>query len=123
MPSLQCLIADDSEVIRRVAHRMIGSMGMAVAEATNGQEVIEHCGRDMPDVLLLDWLMPIYSGLECLQALRRMPGGDKPRVIYCTTENDPVEFARAVEAGADGVIVKPFDRQMLEQKLFSAGPL
>ena len=61
--------------------------------------------------------MPGMEGFECLQALRRLPGGTAPRVIYAMSENNPNVMLRAIQAGADAVIVKPFNRLMLQYKL------
>ena len=123
MPTKQCLIVDDSEAVRRIVKHMLAAMGLSSAEAANGHEALNVCGTAMPDAILLDWVMPTLSGLDCLQAIRRMPGGDQPAVIYCTSENSPAEFARALAAGANEVIVKPFNREALRQRLASVGVL
>ena len=59
---------------------------------------------------------------ETVQALGVFPGGDKPVVIYCATENDPSEIARALSAGADDYVLKPFDRETLGKKLAAPRP-
>ncbi|MCD7060414.1 response regulator [Pelagibacterium xiamenense] len=111
-----CLIVDDSSVIRKVARRILENMDFVVDEAEDGQEAYEKCGREMPDVILLDWQMPIMSGLEFLKALRGYDDGDKPMVVYCTTERDIGQIAMARKAGANDHILKPFDRATLEAK-------
>jgi two-component system chemotaxis response regulator CheY len=60
--------------------------------------------------------MPIMTGRECLKLLRADVGGEKPRVIYCTVENDIGAIAMARKEGADDYMMKPFDRQSLEAK-------
>jgi two-component system, chemotaxis family, chemotaxis protein CheY len=65
--------------------------------------------------------MPGASAIEALQALRRMPGGNAPVVIYCPIENDPADIARARAAGADDVLLKPFTRAELQATLADAG--
>src|SRR5690606_28907688 len=82
-----CLIVDDSEVVRRTLRRMIEDMGFRCAEAAHGAEAYDICRAQMPGVVTLDWNMPVMDGLEFLKKLRRMPGGDKPGVIFCTTES------------------------------------
>ena len=62
------------------------------------------------------WNMPIMSGLEFLKLLRAYVGGEKPRVIYCTIENDVGAIAMALKAGADDYMMKPFDRSVLISK-------
>lgn len=117
MPKKECLIVDDSDVIRRITRHMLGSMPFTTFEAVNGHDALSRCAKSMPDVILLDWLMPELAGLACLQSLRKLPGGGRPRVIYCLSANDPLEINRAMQAGADDTIIKPFDRETLRQKL------
>lgn len=111
-----CLIVDDSSVVRKVARRLLEDLDYIVDEAEDGQEAIEKCRKEMPDAILLDWNMPIMSGLEFLKLLRAYVGGEKPRVIYCTIENDVGAIALALKAGADDYMMKPFDRNVLISK-------
>ena len=83
-----CLIVDDSSVIRKVARRILESMDFRITEAENGQQALDLCKREMPQAVLLDWNMPVMDGYGFLKALRKTPGGDKPKVVFCTTEND-----------------------------------
>jgi two-component system chemotaxis response regulator CheY len=103
-----CLIVDDSSVIRKVARRILEGLDFEIAEAENGEEAIEACRRQMPEAILLDWNMPKMDGYEFLRVLRRLPGGDQPKVVFCTTENDVAHIARALHAGANEYIMKPF---------------
>jgi two-component system chemotaxis response regulator CheY len=96
-----CLIVDDSSVIRKVARRILEGLDFEIAEAENGEEAIEACRRQMPEAILLDWNMPKMDGYEFLRVLRRLPGGDQPKVVFCTTENDVAHIARALHAGAN----------------------
>lgn len=111
-----CLIVDDSSVVRKVARRILEDLDYSVDEAEDGQEAIDKCRQEMPDAILLDWNMPIMSGLEFLKLLRAYVGGEKPRVIYCTIENDIGTIAMALKAGADDYMMKPFDRAILISK-------
>jgi len=115
-----CLIVDDSSVVRKVARRILEDMDYVVDEAEDGQEAYDKCRREMPDAILLDWNMPIMSGLEFLKLLRAYIGGEKPRVVYCTIENDVGQIAMAMKAGADDYMFKPFDRALLEAKFEEA---
>ena len=116
-----CLIVDDSRVVRKVAARIAADMGFSCREAGDGDEAFEMCSSDMPDAIILDWNMPVMSGLEFLGALRLANLDRKPFVVYCTTENDPVEISKAIAAGADEYMLKPFDRDTIESKLSAAG--
>ena len=111
-----CLVVDDSSVVRKVARRILEDMDYVIDEAEDGQEAMEKCRVEMPDAILLDWNMPVKSGLEFLKELRAYTGGDKPRVVFCTTENDIGHIAMALKAGANEYIMKPFDRDILEGK-------
>ncbi len=111
-----CLIVDDSSVVRKVARRILEDLDYTVDEAEDGQEAIDKCRQTMPDAILLDWQMPIMSGIEFLKLLRGYVGGEKPYVVYCTVENDIGAIAMSRKAGADDHILKPFDRPLLESK-------
>ncbi|MGB3281451.1 MAG: response regulator, partial [Methylovirgula sp.] len=90
-------------------------------EAEDGRKALSACSFVMPDAILLDWNMPVMDGFEFLHELRKMPGGLKPKVVFCTTENDVAHIARAIHAGADEYIMKPFDKQILQSKLEEIG--
>jgi two-component system, chemotaxis family, chemotaxis protein CheY len=116
-----CLVVDDSSVIRKVARRILESFGAKIEEAEDGQQALDICRRSMPDFMLLDWNMPVMDGYDCLKALRKLPGGDKPKVVFCTTENDVVHIARALHAGANEYIMKPFDKEIMAAKFKEVG--
>jgi two-component system, chemotaxis family, chemotaxis protein CheY len=116
-----CLVVDDSSVIRKVARRILEGLDFQISEAENGQEAITACREHIPDAILLDWNMPKMDGYEFLRALRRLPGGDKPKVVFCTTENDVAHIARALHAGANEYIMKPFDKDIVESKFQEVG--
>ena len=116
-----CLIADDSAVIRKVARRILEGLSIRTTEAEDGAQALNACRQEMPDAVLLDWNMPVMDGYEFLRELRRMPGGDVPKVVFCTTENDVATIARAMHAGADEYVMKPFDRSIMAAKLEEVG--
>ena len=116
-----CLVVDDSSVIRKVARRILEGLDFQISEAENGEEAIETCKKQMPDAILLDWNMPKMDGYDFLRVLRRLPGGDKPKVVFCTTENDVAHIARALHAGANEYIMKPFDKDIVEAKFQEVG--
>jgi two-component system chemotaxis response regulator CheY len=116
-----CLIVDDSKVIRMVARRILEGLNFAIAEAGDGQKAIEACRGRMPDAILLDWNMPVMTGIDFLRQLRRMPGGDQPFVVSCTTETDADRIREALAAGANEYIMKPFDSDIVESKFAQVG--
>ncbi len=116
-----CLIVDDSRIIRKVARRILEELDFEVAEAADGVEALAYCRADMPDAVLLDWVMPVMDGLTFLRQLRAEPGGMRPKVIFCTAETEPVRIREALAAGADEYVMKPFDGDILESKLTETG--
>jgi two-component system, chemotaxis family, chemotaxis protein CheY len=118
-----CLVVDDSAVIRKVARRILEGLEFRISEAEDGEKALTSCKSEMPDAVLLDWNMPIMDGYEFLKELRRMPGGLAPKVVFCTTENDIGHITRALEAGANEYIMKPFDRDILAAKFQELGVL
>lgn len=119
----ECLIVDDSRVMRRVARRILESLDLAAEEAEDGASALAACRRSMPDAILLDWNMPNGASLEFLRALRREPKGDKPLVIFCTIENDVAHIGEAIGAGANEYVMKPFDKDVLGAKFAETGLL
>ena len=116
-----CLIVDDSRVIRKVARRILEDLGFQILEAGDGEEALAHCRGAMPDGVLLDRNMPVMNGIEFLRALRAEPGGDKPVVVFCTTENDLSHIVEAMNAGANEYIMKPFDGDIIQAKFSEVG--
>ncbi len=118
-----CLVVDDSRVIRKVSRRILEDLGFEVAEASDGVEAMAWCSAVMPDVILLDWIMPVMDGLEFVVRLRGEPGGETPRVIFCSGETEIDRIREALDAGADEYIMKPFDGAIVAGKLHDLGLL
>jgi two-component system chemotaxis response regulator CheY len=116
-----CLIVDDSKVIRKVARHILETLDFNVDEAEDGREALARVDANMPDVILLDWNMPVMGGMEFLRRLRQTPHPVQPKVVFCTTENDIGHIRAAIEAGANEYVMKPFDRETLESKLQIVG--
>jgi two-component system, chemotaxis family, chemotaxis protein CheY len=116
-----CLVVDDSTVVRRIARRILEEMDFEVTEAEDGEQALEVCKHAMPDAVLLDWNMPVMDGYEFLGHLRRQPGGDRPKVVFCTTENGMGHISRALHAGANEYIMKPFDKDIVTAKFQEVG--
>ncbi|HTC83512.1 MAG TPA: response regulator [Rhizomicrobium sp.] len=116
-----CLIVDDSRVIRRMAADILKGLGLRTAEAEHGLKAVEFCRGTIPDMVLLDWNMPEMDGISCLKALRAMNLDPRPVVVMCTTENTLSKIREALEAGADEYIMKPYDQEVLLDKLAQVG--
>jgi two-component system chemotaxis response regulator CheY len=118
-----CLIVDDSKVIRMVARKILQELEFETDEAEDGLSALNACKEKMPDAVLLDWNMPVMSGIDFLRELRKLPGGDSPVVVFCTTENDVDHIQEAMEAGANEYIMKPFDSEIIQAKFSQVGLL
>lgn len=118
-----CLIVDDSKVIRMVARKILQELDFDTEEAADGKVALDACRNRMPDGVLLDWNMPVMSGIDFLRELRKLPGGNTPIVVFCTTENDIEHIQEAIEAGANEYIMKPFDSEIIQAKFSQVGLL
>ena len=118
-----CLVVDDSSVVRKVARRILERHGFTVREAEDGQKALEACREEMPRAVLLDRNMPVLDGIGFLRALRAEYGPDEPVVVMCTTESGTEKILEGLEAGAQEYVMKPFDEDILCDKLIQAGLL
>ncbi len=119
----ECLIVDDSRVIRKVARKILEGLNFQIDEAEDSAAALEKCRHRMPDAILLDGNLPNMPGIDFLRQLRREENGAKPVVVYCTIENDIAHITDAVHAGANEYLVKPFDRELMSAKFAQAGLL
>lgn len=120
-PMKQSLIVDDSSSIRKVANRILNDFGYAGGEAENGEEALKKCAESMPDFIIVDWQIPDLDSNKLMNDIRKLDGGDKPTIVYCTLENDPMQMAAAMRHGANGQLLKPFDRDALTRSMTSVG--
>jgi two-component system chemotaxis response regulator CheY len=116
-----CLVVDDSSIVRKIARRILEGLNFEVIEAEDGVDALVVCKRAMPEAVLLDWNMPVMDGYHFLGHLRRMPGGEEPKVVFCTTENGIEHISRALEGGANEYIMKPFDKEIVLAKFQEVG--
>lgn len=118
-----CLVVDDSMVVRKVARRILERHGFTVREAEDGQKALDACRAEMPRAVLLDRNMPVMDGIGFLRALRAEYGPDEPVVVMCTTEAGVEKILEGLEAGAHEYVMKPFDEEILCDKLIQVGLL
>jgi two-component system, chemotaxis family, chemotaxis protein CheY len=111
-----CLVVDDSKTIRHIMAGYVRDLRFDVLEASTGLHAVELCQARTPDVILLDWNMPVMDGITCLRVLRTMAVPKRSLVVMCTTENQIAKIQEALEAGADEYIMKPFTRDVLLDK-------
>ncbi|MEE8535293.1 MAG: response regulator [Kiloniellales bacterium] len=116
-----CLVVDDSRVVRMVARKILEDMSFEIQEAENGEQALAACINAMPDAVLLDWHMPVKTGIEFLKELRTLEDGDKPVVLFCTNQTDLDRIHEALDAGANEYIMKPFDSEIIALKFAQVG--
>jgi two-component system chemotaxis response regulator CheY len=115
--SNRCLIVDDSLIVRRILGVMLSRLGFAVTEADSAQKALSLCEDSYPDLVMVDWNLQGEDGLALVQQLRRLPGGEKMKLVMCTLERSVTHIETALSAGADEYVTKPFGIDVLETKL------
>lgn len=111
------LVVDDDKGLRRAIRETIENTGNRVDEVANGEQAIMYCERFMPDLILMDAVMPEMDGLEACQKILRMPGGENVTVIIITGLNDEASISRAFAAGAMDYIAKPINFAVLKKRV------
>lgn len=114
------LVIDDSGTMRKIQKNVLTSLGVAeVVEAENGQEAILRMKEHQFDfkLVLCDWNMPIMDGITFLQKIRSVPQLKALPVVMVTTEGEKSKVVEAIQAGANGYIVKPFTPDSLKARL------
>jgi two-component system, chemotaxis family, chemotaxis protein CheY len=96
---------------------MIESLGYTVIEAENGEEALARCKADMPGLVMLDWDMPVMSGIEFVTQLRALDAAHRPKVVFCTSRSQTQDIFKGIDAGADEYVIKPFTQASLKAKL------
>jgi two-component system chemotaxis response regulator CheY len=118
---MRALIVDDSRFVRGYLRGMLEERGIACDEAADGRAALELLHGDLRfDLALVDWNMPVMNGLEMLRQLRA-DGFRDMKVMMVTTEAENDYIVRALEAGADEYLMKPFDDAALDEKLALLG--
>jgi two-component system chemotaxis response regulator CheY len=119
---MRALVIDDSRAMRAVLKHSLKQLDFNVVEAANGREALERLRQiERPDLILVDWNMPEMDGLEFVQAVRADAAYSEVRLMIVSTENEATQVARALEAGANEYLMKPFTRQSMEEKLLLLG--
>ena len=115
---MRALIVDDSRPIRRIESGILNELGFETVTAENGQEALERLQEyPLPDVVLVDWNMPVMNGIEFTRAVRKDPKLSQLVLLMVTTETEPEQMLRALSAGVDEYLMKPFTRECLVEKL------
>lgn len=115
---MRALIVDDSRAMRLAIGRIMGELGFDIVEAGNGREALERlASTGALDVVLVDWNMPEMNGYDFLRAFRSEQSYSGVPVIMVTTEIETNHVVRALQAGANEYVMKPFTKDVLREKL------
>lgn len=115
---MHALIVDDSRAMRRILRQIVEPLGFQITEAGNGREALQRLDENVDvDLVLIDWNMPEMNGLDFVKAVRANPQYEQLRMVMVTTETEPARMARALMAGVDEFVMKPFTRKILLDKL------
>ncbi|WP_117191929.1 response regulator [Rhizobium terrae] len=105
------MIADGSDIVRKVGKRILSELGFLVAEAGSAQEAITRCRSELPNFMIVD--AALEGALDLIAGIRAMPNGKNVRIFYCVIEADLKKMMVGKRAGADDFLLKPFDRKIL----------
>ena len=116
---MYALIIDDSRAMRRILRQIVEPLGFRILEAGNGQEGLDRLREHFPDVelTLVDWNMPVMNGLEFVKTVRADDQYQQMKIAMVTTETEAAQMARALMAGVDEFVMKPFTSEILIEKL------
>ena len=109
---LVLLVEDEAPLVTMLRYNL-EKQGFRVDEATDGQEALTRITELQPDLVLLDWMLPIVSGIEVCRQIRRRPATRDLPVIMLTARTEDQDAIRALNTGADDYITKPFSLDAL----------
>ena len=120
---LDCIIADDSKIMRMLLSKIMTNFGFRVSEAEDGEELLELCAKATPDLIISDITLPAIDGLDVLFKIREDRKIKQPKFIFCASTSDISVIRQALEGGADDFIIRPFDEEIIASKLAMLGVL
>nr|WP_299506052.1 response regulator [uncultured Rhizobium sp.] len=105
------MIADGSDIVRKVGKKILSELGFDISEAGSGREALARCERELPHVIIVDAGMD--DALDLITNLRALPDGKAVKIYYCVVEADLKTMMAGKRAGANEFLLKPFDRKIL----------
>ena len=111
------LVVEDEAAIATMLRYNLEKQGFRVEEATDGQEAMDRIAEATPDLVLLDWMLPVMSGIEVCRQIRRRPETRELPVIMLTARTEDQDAVRALNTGADDYITKPFGIEALMARI------
>jgi two-component system, chemotaxis family, chemotaxis protein CheY len=115
---VRALVIDDSKAMRSILGRMLRELGFEVVEAANGRDAVNRLHEvGKVDLALVDWNMPEMNGLDFVRAVRADHIYDGVLLMMVTTETEMDNVVRALAAGANEYVMKPFTPEVIQEKL------
>lgn len=115
---MHALVIDDSKAMRSILRRVMNGAGFEVHEAGNGREALERLKElDRVDIALVDWNMPEMNGYDFVKAVRANPNYRELWLMMVTTESETSRVVKAMAAGANEYVMKPFTDDVIVDKL------
>jgi two-component system, OmpR family, phosphate regulon response regulator PhoB len=111
------LVVEDEAPLVTLLRYNLEKEGFAVAEAADGEEALLRIAEQKPDAVLLDWMLPLLSGIEVCRQIRRAPATRSLPVIMLTARGEEGDRVRGLNSGADDYVVKPFSLGELVARL------
>jgi two-component system, OmpR family, phosphate regulon response regulator PhoB len=111
------LIVEDEAPLVTLLRYNLEKEGFAVTSAADGEEALLQIAENKPDAVLLDWMLPLVSGLEICRQIRRSPASRALPIILLTARGEEADRVRGLDSGADDYIVKPFSPSELVARL------
>ncbi len=113
----KCLVADDSKIIRMLFVKIMGNLGFEVIEADDGEEVVELCQLEEPDLIVMDYRLPVLDGIDAMYKIRNSRIEKQPKIMFCSSMTEESIIREALDGGADDYVMKPFDEEIIISKL------
>jgi two-component system, chemotaxis family, chemotaxis protein CheY len=119
---MKAIVVDDSRATRMILKRALVQQGFEVVEAGDGKQALEELTKTGPvDLALVDWNMPVMTGYELVKEVRAQAGMNAMAIMMVTTESETSQVQKALDAGANEYVMKPFTDDVLKEKLLLLG--
>lgn len=119
---MRAIVIDDSRAMRAILRQTLTPRGFEVIEAANGREALTRLASAGPvDLAMVDWNMPEMNGYDFVKSVRTDRARDAMRIVMVTTETEMTQMVKALEAGANEYVMKPFTAEVINEKLMLLG--
>ena len=119
---MKALVIDDSRAVRMVIKKILGRAGVEAVEAEDGKDALEKLQSiEGINVCLVDWNMPVMNGYDFICNVRANPAYQQVKLMMVTTENESSQILKALSAGVDEYVMKPFSDEVILEKLSMLG--